>query len=269
MPTFRHDAIEFHYEQRGAGRPFCFQHGLGGDVTQPLGLFRPPAGVQLLAFDVRGHGQTRPLGNPDKLTFQTFGEDLQAFLEHLGLTRVVLGGISMGAALALHFTLRWPESVAALVLSRPAWLETANGYNAKMFTRISRLIREQGPERGLAEFQRSPEYKEALTKWPDVARSFTLQFSQPRSAETAIKLERIICDAPHPERRAWSTVSVPTLVLGNRLDPVHPFEFAEELAGAIPGAELREITSKSVSLERHGAEFQEALEKFLGALSVC
>ena len=40
MPIFRHDDIEFHYQDSGSGgRPFVFQHGLGGDVNQPFGLF--------------------------------------------------------------------------------------------------------------------------------------------------------------------------------------------------------------------------------------
>ena len=56
---------------------------------------------------------------------------------------------------------------------------------------------------------------------------------------------------------------MPTLVLGNRLDPIHPFEYAEDLARAIPGAELREITSKSISLEQHGADVQRHLDDFL------
>ena len=49
---------------------------------------------------------------------------------------------------------------------------------------------------------------------------------------------------------------MPTLVLGNRQDPIHPWDIAETLAGLIPGAELREITPKSVSLEQHAADVQ-------------
>ena len=263
MPTFSHDGIQFHYQDTGSGLPFIFQHGLGADVTQPFGLFRPPPGIRLLAFDARAHGKTQPAGDPAKLRFQVFGEDLRAFLEHLGIERAILGGISMGAALALHFTLRWPERVAGLVLSRPAWLEAPCPWNVKMFTLVSGLIRKQGPAQGLVEFQRTPEYQETLAKWPDVASSLSLQFQSPRAEESAEKLDRIIHDTPHPDRAAWSSVRVPTLVLGNRLDPVHPFEYAEELARAIPGAEFREITSKSVSVEQHGIDVQKALDEFL------
>jgi pimeloyl-ACP methyl ester carboxylesterase len=263
MPTFVHDGIHFYYQDTGSGLPFIFQHGLGADVTQPFGLFQPPPGIRLLAFDARGHGKTQPLGEPAKLRFGTFGEDLRAFLDHLRIERTILGGISMGAALALHFTLRWPERVVGLVLSRPAWLEAPCPWNVKMFTLVSGLIRKHGPEQGLVEFQRTPEYQETLAKWPEVANSLSLQFQSPRAEESAEKLDRIIHDTPHPDRAAWSSVRVPTLVLGNRLDPVHPFKYAEELVRTIPGAELREITSKSISVEQHGTDVQNALEAFL------
>jgi pimeloyl-ACP methyl ester carboxylesterase len=265
MPTFAHDGLEFHYQDAGSGRPFVFQHGLGGDTTQPFGLFRPPAGVRLLAFDARAHGKTAPLGPLERLGFQTFGDDLRAFLDHLEIQRAVVGGISMGAALALHFTLRWPERVRALVLSRPAWLETPYPWNVRMFSLIAGLIQKHGASAGLAEFKQTAEYHDVLEKSPDVATSFINQFLAERSEETAQKLERIINDSPHPDRSAWSKVQCPTLVLGNRQDPIHPFECATSLAQAIPGARFVEITSKSVSIDRHTADLQRALEEFLTA----
>jgi pimeloyl-ACP methyl ester carboxylesterase len=102
-----------------------------------------------------------------------------------------------------------------------------------------------------------------LLKWPDVANSLALQFENPQAEETAFKFECIINDAPNRDRSEWQSIRVPTLVLANRQDPIHPYEFGEVLAHSIPGAELREITSKSVSLERHGAEVQRHLETFL------
>ncbi len=265
---FRHDGIEFHYEESGpTGRPFIFQHGLGGDTTQPFGLFRPPAGIRLLTFDARGHGRTRPLGPPEQVCFATFGEDLRAFLDHLGLARAVLGGISMGAALALHTALRWPDRVEGLVLSRPAWLEAPYEWNVRMFSRIATNLEQYGVQAGLEAFQQTPEYREALEKWPDVALTFCNQFLTPGAAETAVKLQRIIRDSPHPDRSAWARLGVPTLVLGNRQDPIHPFEFATALAGSIPDARFVEITSKSVSLERHTADVQQAVAGFLAELA--
>ena len=77
------------------------------------------------------------------------------------------------------------------------------------------------------------------------------------------KLEAIIKDTPNADRQQWKAIQVPTLVLANRQDPIHPFEYGEILAHSIPGAQFKEITSKSVSLERHEADVQKCIEEFL------
>ena len=76
------------------------------------------------------------------------------------------------------------------------------------------------------------------------------------------KFESIIQDTPHPSRSAWMSIQVPTLVLANRLDPVHPFDYAEELARTIPGAAFRELTPKSTSLQQHEADVRRWLVEY-------
>jgi pimeloyl-ACP methyl ester carboxylesterase len=262
MPTFNHHGIDFYYEDTGSGLAFVFQHGLGGDVTQPLGLFQPPTGVRLLAFDARAHGRTQPAGDLERLHFDTFAEDLLALLDHLHIDRAVIGGISMGAGIALNFALRFPQRTLGLVLSRPAWLDAPHPWNVRMFTLISGLIREHGAKKGQELFRQTDEFRDTLRQWPDAAHGLALQFDSPQAETNAVRLERIIKDSPCRDRREWASITVPTLVLANRLDPIHPYEFGEEYARLIPNAELREITSKSVSIERHGADVQRELEEF-------
>ena len=66
MAILEHDGLSFHYLDKGSGTPFFFQHGLGGDVNQTFGLFQPPPGIRLISYDCRAHGETRPLGDPEK-----------------------------------------------------------------------------------------------------------------------------------------------------------------------------------------------------------
>src|SRR5258706_9015911 len=155
---FTRDGIGFHYREAGKGVPFFFQHGLGGDVNQPFGLFRPPDGIRLLALDCRAHGETRPVAEPEKISLSSFAEDLLALMEHLGIKQAIIGGISMGAAVALNFVLRFPERVGGLILQRPAWLAEPMGGNAKIYAFIAKLIREQGPTAGQAIFKGSDVY---------------------------------------------------------------------------------------------------------------
>ncbi len=264
MPfLFSHDGLNFHYQDTGSGTPFFFQHGLGGDVSQPFGLFRPPDGIRLIAFDARGHGETRPLGPPEKISIASFADDLLALMDHLQLRQAVVGGISMGAAISLNFTLRFPTRVLGLVLSRPAWLDRPFPENVAIFSEIARLIREHGAKQGREVFQQSLVNQKLRVEFPDTANSLNAQFDHPRAEETVAKLERIPNDAPVDSLEKLSRISVPALVLANKRDPIHPFEFGEILAKSIPAAEFRELTSKSINLERHEAEVQAFLTDFL------
>ena len=263
MPIFTHEQIQFRYEERGSGLPFFFQHGLGADVSQPFGLFKPPVGIRLIGFDARAHGQTQPVGPKEKISLAAFADDLLALMDLLKVERGVVGGISMGAAIALNFTLRFPERVAGLILSRPAWLDGPNPWNVKMFSLVARLIRDHGPRRGQELFRQTVEYGETVQTHPEVAWSLLSQFEHPRAEVNAINLERIPRDTPSTDRRDWAAIRVPTLVLAHRGDPVHPFEYGEVYARVIPGAEFQEITAKSVSVEQHGRDVQEFIGRFL------
>jgi pimeloyl-ACP methyl ester carboxylesterase len=133
MPVLGGDGLAFHYLDEGAPRnlPFVFQHGLGGDVYQPAGVFSPPPGIQLLSLDCRGHGQTYPLGGAQKLSFSSFADDVATLMDRLRLGRAVVGGISMGAGVALNLALRHPKRMAGLVFSRPVWLDSPRPENLK------------------------------------------------------------------------------------------------------------------------------------------
>jgi sugar phosphate isomerase/epimerase/pimeloyl-ACP methyl ester carboxylesterase len=261
--VFMREGIEFHYATLGFGVPFFFQHGLGADVTQPFGLFSPPGGIRLIGFDCRAHGRTRPVGPPEKISLAAFADDLLALMDHLQIEKAVVGGISMGAAVALNFALRYPRRLLGLVLHRPAWLDGPRRDNVAVFTAIAGLLRQHGAEKGLALFEQSEIYRRALAASPANASSLAAQFLHPRAEETVVRLEKIPLDSPNPDRRPWRAIAVPALVLANGHDAIHPLEFGLTLAREIPGAEFQELTSKLVNADRHRQETQRFLEDFL------
>ncbi len=263
MSLFDHDGLSFHYRDEGLGLPFVFQHGLGGDVSQPFSVYRPALEIRLLGFDARGHGQTHPLGNPNRLSIATLAEDLIAFLDHLAIDRAVVGGISLGSAVAVNVALRFPKRVLGLVLSRPAWVDGPLPENVHLYATIARLIRDPGAKEGLEQFRKTPEYQAMERESPDCARSLVGQFEQPRAEEGVARLERLPGDTPCASRDDYRKIETPTLILGHRQDPIHPWAFAETLGRLIPGAELREITPKSVSVDHHAADVKSALDAFL------
>jgi pimeloyl-ACP methyl ester carboxylesterase len=263
MSWFTRDDLQFYFRDDGHGLPFVFQHGLGGDVNQPFGLYRSIAGVRLISFDVRGHGEARPLGDPSKLTIATLADDLIGLIDHLGIEKAVVGGISLGAAVAVSVALRYPDRALGLVIVRPAWIDRPLPGNVALYTTVARLIRESGPQSGLARFRSMPEFLAMERESPDCARSLVGQFEHPRALECVARLERLAADTPCPDRTSYGKLKIPTLILGNRQDPIHPWPLASSLSDLIPGALLREVAPKSVSLDRHAADVQQAIDDFL------
>ena len=122
---FSHDGIRFRYQASESGLPVVFGHGLGGDLEASQELLGDPEGYRFIVWDCRGHGGTEPLGPVEKLTFSSMVDDLAGLLDHLEVQEAVIGGISMGAGVAAQYALRHSGRVRALVLVRPAWLDSA------------------------------------------------------------------------------------------------------------------------------------------------
>lgn len=263
MPYFSRDNLKFHYLERGTGVPVFFQHGLGAETEKVFALVELPAGFRLLGLDCRGHGKTTPLGEVEKLRFSALADDVVGLMDHLKVPRAVFGGTSMGAGVALNCALRYPDRVLGLVLLRPAWLDAPTIANAKVFGLIARTIREHGPNAGLEIFKKTDAYVSVLQESPDTADSLVALFLDPRAVETVARLEHIPQDAPNPDRAEWRRISVPTLVLATRVDPIHPYEFGAVLAREIPGARFEELTPKSVSVVQYTSELRLRMAGYL------
>jgi pimeloyl-ACP methyl ester carboxylesterase len=268
MPYFQHEAIEFHFQEVGQGYPFIFQHGLGGDVNQPLGLLQQIQDYRLAAFDCRGHGATQPLGDPERFSLASFAEDLLAFLNHMGYQQAVIGGISMGAAVALNFALRHPGRISGLILSRPAWLDRPDPPNLAVYDLIAQLIRTRGAHDGRAAFLDSDVYQHIRQESPDAANSLVGQFENNLAEVAVIRLERIPHCAPMASMSDLDAIQAPTMIMASQQDPIHPIEYGRALAQAIKGATFRELTPKSTSTERHAADVRRHIADFLRSLQL-
>src|SRR5690349_12011208 len=116
MPVADVNGQRLHYEDSGgAGTPLVLSHGFLMDAD----MFEPQ--VQALAgrhrvitWDQRGHGRTESDGRP--FDYWDSADDLAGLLDHLGVRRAVLGGMSQGGFVSLRFALRYPERTAGLVL---------------------------------------------------------------------------------------------------------------------------------------------------------
>ena len=82
---------------------------------------------QVLTWDIRGHGASRPLTGP--FTIPDAVADLAAIIDSLGVTQAVMAGQSMGTYVGQEMTFRHPDQVSALIViggtcitADPGWL---------------------------------------------------------------------------------------------------------------------------------------------------
>ena len=96
------------YELSGSGKTtLVLIHEMGGTLdTWDQVLPALSNTRQVLRYDTRGAGLSEKLQG--KVTFDDMADDLAALLDALGITgKVALGGTATGAAIAIHFAVRY------------------------------------------------------------------------------------------------------------------------------------------------------------------
>ena len=135
------NGITQHYVRSGEGPSVVLIHALGLDhrLWQPQ-IERLANTCQVIAYDVRGHGQSDVPSGP--YTLSDFAEDLEGLLDALGVDGAHVVGISMGGMISQAFALAQPQRVRSLVLA-----DTTSEYNQearRQFAERARIAEERG-----------------------------------------------------------------------------------------------------------------------------
>jgi pimeloyl-ACP methyl ester carboxylesterase len=105
----------FFEDSGGSGAPVILAHGFLMDHE----MFAPQVAAltpefRVITWDERGFGLTEFDGKP--FSYWDSARDCLALLDHVGIDRAVVGGMSQGGFLSLRAALTAPERVRALVL---------------------------------------------------------------------------------------------------------------------------------------------------------
>ena len=139
--------IEIHYEDHGSGNPIVLIHGypLDGNSWERQERALLANGYRVITYDRRGFGRSsQPTVGYD---YDTFAADLNALIEHLDLSGVVLVGFSMGSGEVTRYLATYgSERVrkAALFGSIPPFLlktdDNPEGVDGKVFDDIKAAV---------------------------------------------------------------------------------------------------------------------------------
>jgi 3-oxoadipate enol-lactonase len=116
MPHAKINGQNIYFEDSGgSGPPVILSHGFLMDhemFAPQLAALAPE--FRVITWDERGFGLTEFDGKP--FTYWDSASDCLGLLDHLGIDRAVVGGMSQGGFLSLRAALTAPERVRALVL---------------------------------------------------------------------------------------------------------------------------------------------------------
>jgi pimeloyl-ACP methyl ester carboxylesterase len=208
MPDVDLGDVTIHYEEAGLDKPttLVFCHGLGGSgagFVQHFDFWSQY--FRVLSWDNRGLGQS---SSAVKYNLSLYTSDLARLLDHLGIERAILHGVSWGGLLAQQFALDYPEKCQAIILdstSSEVNVAASEGWYA----------RGEAVKAGTAD-----------NVTPEHAESFIAQ------ARTAAGLRE------HPLTPRLKEITCPALVVGGGQDPVAPAGGSVILSRNLPKARL-------------------------------
>ncbi len=219
----------------GRGAPVLCLHGIGGGRINWTGQLRALAdgGWTGMAWDARGYGLSDDYPGP--LDFADFSADLLRVLDHYGIDRVCLLGLSMGGRIALDFWGRHPDRVGALVLA-----DTSGG---------TAQSRDPARIEAFLAARRKPLLEDGLTPAdiaPGIAKSFAGPGCPPdafarivetlAALRTGSYLKTLEAVTRYHDFPPFGLITVPTLVLNGEHDPIAPPAMGKGMADTIPGA---------------------------------
>ncbi len=232
----------------GQGPPLVFLHG--GLADHRAALFRVGAVAssrRLLLPDLRGSGRSLYSG---ALSWDQLADDVLALLGAQGVERAVIGGTSMGSAVALRFALRHPTHTAGLVLMSPLY----PGADEPLPPAVSAAFATMAEAGELALAQGSDALRPLFEALPPPIRDVALSMMRSFDPASVAATTRFLSSAAQPLERArdLSAIEAPVLLVPGT-DPQHPPETA-----ALYARHLRQVTvidAASVDLIEQLARF--------------
>lgn len=117
MPVCKIKDININYMTYGTGIPLVLIHPFSSSLEFWSSLIQDlPPKYRVIAYDVRGHGLSSAPCGVENYTLDVLVEDLHNLLLHLKVKEAIIGGLSLGGAIALGYSHRHPEVVKTLLI---------------------------------------------------------------------------------------------------------------------------------------------------------
>ena len=237
---FRSEGLRLSYEIHGAGeRVVVLLHGilLDSQMNRRLAADLAEQGFRVVLLDLPGHGRSERPRHASAHRMDSYARHVVALLDHLGVATAVIGGVSLGANVTLQVAVQAPDRITALIVEMPV-LEWAVPGAAMVFLPLLLGVHYAAPAvrlvAGLA--RRVP-----ATRIGALDSLVCTLRSEPE--EAAAVLHGMLVGPITPTYEQRHAIDVPALVIGHKIDFIHPFTDADHLTRQLPNARLLEARS--------------------------
>jgi len=259
MPMLQTASVQIYYEVHGTGPNLLFVSGLGGGTWSWYGqvpFFRDR--YRTIVFDNRGAGRSSM--PPGPYSMEDLAADTLALLDHLGVDRCFMVGLSMGGMIAQETALAAPHRFAAMVLGcthcgGARKIPPSQDVIAR-FVDNAGLSLEEIVTKNLPFFFSRDAFvhkREAVEEYKRVQIGVPLQPEHAFSAQLAAIQSFDAADR-------LQTLTVPTLVITGTEDVLVPPANAHILAELLPDAALVELEGAGHAIH---AECRETLNELI------
>ncbi|MEK1888706.1 MAG: alpha/beta hydrolase [Phyllobacterium sp.] len=264
MPKIKANNITINYEQQGSGEPLLMIPYLAADnACYAFQVEDYAKRFTCISLDPRGAGESdKPAG---AYSTELFADDVAAFIAAIGLDRVHVAGLSLGAAigmwlaakhparvksLSLHST--WAKSDAYLKVVVQGWQSMAKGLGS-----VTEMIIQ-----GILPWCLTPELYAAKPEHIEAIESFVRSRPPQPLAAFLQQSEAVIA---HDATTQLAKIKAPTLITFGRYDFVTGARFVDVLKGGIANSELVVFEDCShAPIYENVAEFNAKTLAFLG-----
>ena len=239
--TFRFEGHKLSYAEYGEGpRTTVLLHGLllSKRMHGPLAQELAERGNHVVTLDLLGHGRSDRPAEMWNYGMPYFARQVVGLLDHLGIDEAVIAGTSLGANVTLETAVLAPERVRGTVIEMPV-LDNALLGCALAFTPLMVAFTAGEPiARAVSRLTRLIPARR-LPFLLDIGLGTVQQDPRP----SAGVLQGLFFQRVAPPRELRREIQAPSLVIGHRRDPVHPFSDSGMLVDELPNGRLLEADS--------------------------
>jgi 3-oxoadipate enol-lactonase len=249
------------HELTGSGQTtLVLVHEMGGTLDSwDMALPALNNSRRVLRYDTRGAGLSEKISG--SVTWDQMADDLKALLDSLGIDgKVALAGIAVGAAIAVHFAVKYPDRAGALVLHGPA---VGVGADRRQATLDRAASVQAGGMRSVVDSSLANSYPPVVRHDLETFATFRARWLG-NDPESFAAINRML--AAESIEHELPGIACPTLLTAGRHDGLRPSSIIEPMARSIPGAQFLELnTGHFASVQTPGLMAQ-AIHYFLHGL---